>query len=450
MQAINTLPPGPQIPELIRILKLIFQPVQYLEDLFKIYGDHFTVTTRGGINYVYFSHPEALQQIFTADPSQFKTGGGSEYLRFLLGDNSLIMLDGDRHQRERQLLTPPFHGERMRVYGETICEISQQVSNNWKMGKPFTIRASIQEITLRVMLRLVFGLEEGAVFEKLRLLLISLLDAINSPLMSSVIFLPFIQKDLGAWSPWGRIVRLRKQVDDLINALIQERRAESQKNRQDILSLLMCATDQNGQGMSDQEINDELMTLLVAGHETTASALTWAFYWVDYIPEVGKNLQRELETVGDHPDPNVISKLPYLTAVCQESLRIYPIGIEGISRSVEYPIEIMGYKLPKGTIVIPSIYIAHHREQTYPQPNQFKPERFLERQFSLYEFLPFGGGNRRCIGFAFAQYEMKLIISTILSRFQVSLVKKRPVTPVRRGFTVTAPLGMQMIANPLK
>jgi cytochrome P450 len=431
-------------------MKLVFQPIQYVEDFSKTYGDHFTITSRRGTKMVYFGHPEALQQIFTADPNQFESGRGNQDLRFLLGDNSLILLDGDRHQRQRQLLTPPFHGDRMRAYGETICEISQQISNHWKIGKPFNIRESMQEITLRVILRVVFGLDEGQRFEELRRLLTSLLEGISSPLMSSAIFFPFIQKDLGAWSPWGRVVRLRKQVNDLINTLIKERRAESRQNRQDILSLMMSATDQNGQGMSDQELNDELMTLLVAGHETTASALTWAFYWIDYLPEVREKLQRELNSVGDNPDPSVVAKLPYLTAVCQETLRIYPIAMAAFFRVLKSPMEIMGYKLPEGALVIPSIYLAHHREETYPQPNQFKPERFLERQFSPYEFLPFGGGNRRCIGLAFAQYEMKLVLATILSHFELSLVNKRPVTPVRRGLTVAAPSGMRMIANPVK
>jgi cytochrome P450 len=450
MQATNSLPNGPQTLDFLRRMKLVFQPLQYVEDFYKAYGDHFTITTRRGRKIVYFSHPQALQQIFTADPNQFESGGGNQGLRFLLGDNSLIVLDGDRHQRERQLLTPPFHGDRMRAYGGTICEISQQIGNSWKIGKPFNIRGSMQEIALRVILRVVFGLDEGQRFDELRALLTSLLEGMSSPLMSSAMFFPFIQKDLGAWSPWGRIVRVRKQVDELINTLIRERRAEPKQNRQDILSLMMSATDQNGQGMSDQELNDELMTLLVAGHETTASALTWAFYWIDYLPEVRDKLQKELNYVGENPDPSVIAKLPYLTAVCQETLRIYPIAMAGFFRMLKSPMEIMGYTLPEGTIVVPSIYLAHHREQTYPQPKQFKPERFLERQFSPYEFLPFGGGNRRCIGLAFAQYEMKLVLATIVSRFQVSRVDKRPVTPVRRGLTVAAPSGMRMIANPIK
>jgi cytochrome P450 len=447
MTANQSLPDGPKKLRFLRRMKLIFQPLEYADNFAKTYGDTFTLSNTSDFAIVYFSHPQALQEIFAADSVHFESGRGNRGLRFLLGDNSLILLDGDRHHRQRQLLTPPFHGDRMRAYGETICQITQQVSDEWKINKPFNIRSSMQEITMRVILRVVFGLDEGQRFQELRQLLTSLLDFIGSPFMSAAFFFRFMQKDLGAWSPWGRVLRLMKQIDELIYALIEERRTESNQNRQDILSLMMSARYDDGLPMSDVELRDELMTLLVAGHETTASALTWAFYWIDYLPEVRDKLLKELAPLGKNPDPSIIAKLPYLNAVCQETLRIYPIVMAGFIRVVKSPIEIMGYHLPAKTIVVPSIYLAHHREQVYPQPKQFKPERFLERQFSQYEYLPFGGGSRRCIGLAFAQYEMKVVLATILSQFQLSRVNKRPVRPVRRGLTLAAPGGMQMIAT---
>ena len=230
--------------------------------------------------------------------------------------------------------------------------------------------------------------------------------------------------------------------------MLRERRAELDQNRQDILSLMMAARYDDGQGMSDEELHDELMTLLVAGHETTASALTWAFYWIDRLPEVREKLLQELNTLGVNTDLSSVAKLPYLTAVYQETLRIYPIVMTAFPRIVKTPITIMGYELREGMVIVPSIYLAHHREEVYPQSKQFKPERFLERQYSPYEYLPFGGGNRRCIGMAFAQYEMKIVLATVLSEFQVSLVNKRPVRPVRRGLTLAAPAGMLMVATP--
>lgn len=449
MTATYNLPDGPQMPRWLRMIKFISQPVKYLDDFAKISGDTFTIrSSRGDNHLIYFSQPQALEQIFTADSSHFEVGRGNIGLKFLLGDRSFMLSDGDRHQRQRQLLAPPFHGERMRAYGQEIRKITRQVSNEWQIGKPFNIRESMQEITLRVILRVVFGLNEGQLFEELRRSLSDLLDFITSPIMSSAFFFRFMQKDFGPWSPWGWILQQRQKIDQLIYALLRERRAESDQNRQDILSLMMAARYDDGQGMSDEELHDELMTLLVAGHETTASALTWAFYWIDHLPEVREKLLQELNTIGVNPDLSSIAKLPYLTAVCQETLRIYPIVMNAFVRIVKTPIKIMGYELPEGTAIVPSIYLAHHREEVYPQSKQFKPERFLQRQYSPYEYLPFGGGNRRCIGMAFAQYEMKIVLATILSDFQLSLVNKRPVRPVRRGLTLAAPAGMQMVATP--
>ncbi|MEH2310262.1 MAG: cytochrome P450 [Nostoc sp.] len=449
MIATYNLPDGPQMPRWLRMIKFISQPVKYMDDFAKIYGDTFTIrSSRGDNHLVYFSQPQALEQIFTADSSHFEVGRGNIGLKFLLGDRSFMLSDGDRHQRQRQLLAPPFHGERMRAYGQEIRKITRQVSNEWQIGKPFNIRESMQEITLRVILRVVFGLNEGQLFEELRRSLSDLLDFITSPVMSSAFFFRFMQKDFGAWSPWGWILQQRQKIEQLIYALLRERRAESDQNRQDILSLMMAARYNDGQGMSDEELHDELMTLLVAGHETTASALTWAFYWIDHLPEVRQKLLQELNTIEVNPDLSSIGKLPYLTAVCQETLRIYPIVMNAFVRIVKTPIEIMGYELPEGTAVVPSIYLAHHREEVYPQSKQFKPERFLQRQYSPYEYLPFGGGNRRCIGMAFAQYEMKIVLATVLSDFQLSLVNKHSVRPVRRGLTLAAPAGMKMVATP--
>ncbi|WP_427159582.1 cytochrome P450 [Aliinostoc sp. HNIBRCY26] len=449
MTVTHNLPDGPKLPYFIRLFKFITQPTGYLEDFTRVYGDNFTIWRQNKENQiVYFSHPQALEQIFTADGKYFQSGGGGGILKVLLGDNSLILLDGDRHQRQRQLLTPPFHGERMRAYGQAIQEITQQVSSEWEIGKPFNIRHSMQEITMRVILRVVFGVDEGEMYQKLRELLTSVLDLMGSAVFSTALFFNFMQKDLGAWSPWGRVLRLIQQIDQLIYALIAQRRTELGENRQDILSLLISARYEDGQPMSDAELRDELMTMLVAGHETTASALTWAFYWLDQLPDVRKKLLQELATLDVNSEPSHIARLPYLTAVSQETLRIYPIVLAGFLRIVKSPIEIMGYQLPKGTLVVPSIYLAHHRESVYPQSQKFQPERFLQRQFSPYEYLPFGGGNRRCIGLAFAQYEMKIVLATVLAQYQVSLVNKRPVRPVRRGLTLAAPAGMRMVATP--
>jgi cytochrome P450 len=437
-EGLPKLPPRPQAPRLLRMLKLIFRPIDYLDDYGKRYGDFFMVGSKKN-PFVYVSNPQAVQEIFTADPDRFDTAMRGGFLYFLLGGNSILALDGARHQRERRLLLPPFHGDRLRTYSQLICDITQEVTASWQVGKSFKVRSSMQEITLRVILKAVFGLQEGERFEQLRQLLSSMMDLLSSPLSSTMLFFQALQKDWGAWSPWGRFLRQKQAVDRLLFDEIRDRREKNNLDGEDILTLLLSARDEEGQPMTDQELRDELMTLLVAGHETTASALSWALYWIHYLPEIRDKVRSELARLPSPSDPSDIIRLPYLTALCQETLRIYPIALATVPRMLKEPLELMGYRFEEGTVLNPCIYLIHHREDLYPEPKRFKPERFLERQFSPYEYLPFGGGNRRCIGMALAMMEMKLVLATILSRFELALTSNSPVKPVRRGFTVAAP-----------
>jgi cytochrome P450 family 110 len=446
----ETLPNGSDMPIFLQHIKMIFQPLKYMEDFANIYGDNFTIKSKNGNNIVYFSHPQALEQIFTTDANKLDAGRGNGILSYLLGSNSVVLLDGQPHRQQRKLLAPSFHGDKMRAYGNAIAEISQQVSSHWEDGKAFNIRHSIQEITMRVILRVVFGLDEGQRLQELRQALNMLLEVLGFPLISAALLFKFWQIDFGKWSPWGQILTLLEKVDELIYCHIREVRVDIQtknQNRTDILSLLMSANYDDGQAMSDKELRDELITLLILGHETTASALVWAFYWIERSPQVREKLQSELDTLMYQPEPSTINKLPYLTAICQETLRIYPVATSSFSRIVNSPVEIMGYQLPTTTLIIPSIYLAHHRQEVYPNSKKFIPERFLERQFSPYEYLPFGGGNRHCLGMAFAMYEMKIVLATILSHYRVFPLDKCPVQPIRRGLTLVAPTGMKMIAK---
>lgn len=440
-------PPDPQIPVWLQTIRGIFQPMKYLESTREQYGDCFFMRTFGFPPTVALSHPQAIQEVFTADPNLFDTATSNEILQPLLGEYSLIQLDGLRHQRRRKLLMPPFHGERMRAYGNIICDITKQVISEWTVDKPFCARSSTQDISLRVILSAVFGIDEGERFEQLRELYSAMLESFNSPLSSSMLFFKFLQNDLGSWSPWGRFLRKKQQIHQLLIAEIQQRQTQPNSSREDILTLMMSARDEDGQPMSEAELRDELMTLLFAGHETTASALAWAFYWIHHLPEVHQKLLQELDTLGSNPDPIAISKLPYLNAVCSETLRIYPIVLFTFGRMVKSPLQIMGYQLEPGTVLAPCIYLTHYREDIYPEPKQFKPERFLERQYSPYEYLPFGGGNRRCLGYAFALFEMKLVLATVLSHAELVLADNRPVQPVRRGFTFSPSGGVRMICR---
>ena len=441
------LPPGPQAPHIIQLIHWIANPLDYLESFSQRYGDIFTARWSGFAPFVILSNPQAIQEVLTTDAKQFHSGEGNQLLRPLVGNYSMFLLDGERHQRQRQLLTPPFHGERMKAYGKLICDITTEVIGRERLGKAFRVRSAMQEVSLRVILDAVFGMNEGERFNELKQILAAMLDAVSSPVSSSVLFLPSLQRDFGDWSPWGSFIRRQKRIDQLVYTEIRQRRQDFDPNRADILTLMMSARDAKGQAMSDEELHDELLTLLLAGHETTASAIAWALYWIHHLPEVRDKLLKELDNLGGELDPSTVMKLPYLTAVCQETLRIYPVAMLTSPRIVQSPYQLMGYEFEPGTVISPCIYLTHHREDLYPEPKRFKPERFLERQFSPYEYFPFGGSDRRCIGMAFAQYEMKLVLATILSRWELALADNRPLAPVRRGVTLAPPTSLKMVVT---
>jgi unspecific monooxygenase len=438
------LPDGPQDAPLLQLIQWNTRPLEFLDTCANRYGDCFTARLGSFASFVLFGNPQAIEQIFTADPNQF---GVNSILRATVGDNSLILLEGDLHQRHRQLLMPPFHGERMRAYGQLMFQIAEQVTNPWTEGFNITIRPFMQDISLQVILQAVFGLHQGQRCQQLKPLLTSLLNFTTSPLIFTLAFFPALMQDLGPFSPGRHFIRRKQKIDQLIYAEIHERREHPHPSGSDILTLLLSARDEAGQPMTDEELRDELITLLLAGHETTATAMTWALYWIHRLPEVKEKLLEELDTLGHNPDPSAITRLPYLNAVCSETLRIYPIVLVGTPRIAKSPIQIMGYEFEPNTVLTPCIYSLHRREDLYPEPKQFKPERFLERQFSPYEYLPFGGGNRRCIGAAFALYQMKLVLATVLSRFDLALADNRPVKPVRRGVTMTPAGGVKMVVK---
>ncbi|MDZ8134423.1 MAG: cytochrome P450 [Nostoc sp. DedQUE04] len=442
------LPNGPQTHPWVQTYQWLTNPLEYMEDCAKSYGDIFTLRIGPVFTpQVFISNPQAIQQIFTTDPKQLDSGAAAGSGTPLLGQNSLLSLEGKTHQRQRKLLTPPLHGERMQAYGDLIGEITKQVTSEWPIGETFTVLSSMQEISFEVILKAVFGLKDGLRYEKLKEILIAILNPKRPILRAIFLLFPLLRQDLGPRSPWGSYLRLRQEMDDLIYAEIQERRSLADQSRSDILSLMMAARDEAGEPMTDIELRDELMTLLIAGHETTASSLAWALYWIHHQPEVREKLVQELDSLGEKKDPNAIFRLPYLNAVCSETMRLYPVAMLGLNRLVKSPLEIAGYKFDSGTILVPCIYLSHHREDLYPNSKQFRPDRFLERQFTPAEFLPFGGGNRRCIGMAFALFEMKLVLATILSDWQMKLADTKPVLPVRKSFLLAPGGGVPMVVT---
>ena len=443
--------PTPKSPTFLQVIQWILDPVGYMESNFKQCGDLFRAYALWGSSepFLMVNEPKAVQYMLTHDTGKEFTSPGevNAILEPLIGRQNVMLMSGNQHRRRRQLVMPPFHGEHLKSYSQTIQSITQDVMAQWSTDEPWDARAAMQKITMRVILQVVFGLHQSDRYERLEQLLKKRLDMTNNPLTSAIFFLPWLQKDLGPWSPGGQLLKLGAATDQLLFAEIQERRANPDPNRIDILSLLLAAKDEEGNGLTDQDLRDELMTLLVAGHETTATVLTWALYWIHSLPEVKQKLLAELESVADPTDPASFLKLPYLTAVCNETLRIYPVALLTFPRRVEQPLELCGYPLKPDALVMGCIYLIHQREDLYPQPKQFCPERFLERQFSPYEFMPFGGGVRRCIGAALAQYELKIVLGTLLSQLDLALANKRPVKPGRRGVTLSqrAPVQLQKV-----
>ncbi|WP_375479866.1 cytochrome P450 [uncultured Nostoc sp.] len=445
------LPNGPKTHPWVQTYQWLTNPLEYMEACAKRYGDIFTLRIGPVFTpQVFISNPQAIQQIFTTDPKQLDSGEQAGIKSPLLGRQSLIALEGKPHQRQRKLLTPPFHGERMLAYGQLTCEITKQVISQWQVGESFSVLPSMQEISLQVILKAVFGLADGPRYDKLKEVLLEILNPQQPFITAMMLIFPSLQRDLGSWSPWGKFLRLREQVDELIYSEIRDRKQQPDPSRTDILSLMMAARDEQGQLMTDVELRDELITLLAAGHETTATSLAWALYWIHHLPQVREKLLQELNSLGENPDLNAILRLPYLSAVCSETLRLYPVVMLALNRLVKSPLGIMDYQFNPGTLVIACIYLTHHREDLYPQPKQFKPERFLERQFTSSEYLPFGGGNRRCIGMAFALFEMKVVLATVLSCWQMELADSKPVQPVRKGFLLSPAGGVQMVVTGIR
>ena len=424
----------------------IAQPNKYMESAVKQAPDAFIADITPGEGYVFVNNPEAMQQIVTSDRAKyFASSKDNNMLRPLVGDHSLFLIEGDRHKKRRKLLLPPFHGERMQAYGQLICNLTRSVVDRLQPNQRFVAREASQKISLQVIFEAVYGLQDGERATELKQRISTLANIFESPLTSAFLFFPWIQQDLGGWSPWGNFVRQQKAIDEAIYQEIATRRTEDYSQRQDILSLMMSARDESGERMKDDELRDELMTLMLAGHETTATAIAWSLYWVHRYPKIKAKLQTEIASLGKDPEPMQIARLPYLEAVCKETLRIYPVAMLTFPRTVLEPTELLGYKLEVGQVVVGCIYLMHRREDIYPQPNQFKPERFLQQEFSAYEFFPFGGGKRRCIGEALAMLELKLALATIISEYDLELTSDRPEYPARRGVTLAPKTGVQMV-----
>ncbi len=413
----TSLPPGPRWPALAQTVAWAAALPWMLERCGARYGEMFTVRFfPSGRNMVIVSGPELVKQVLTAPPEVAPSAAGASPIAPVMGPSSVLTLTGPEHLRQRRLLLPPFHGERMREYEDVIVEATRRDLASWRLGEPMGMQERTRAITLEVILRAVFGVEAermgalreaiGGLFEPLRLPML-LRVALSRPTMER---------------PKGAFGRALDHMDEVIYAEIARRRAERDLGeRTDILSLLLQARDEEGLEMTDAELRDELVTLLLAGHETTATSVAWAIERLVRHPE---QLARLTAEIGEGESEE------YMQAVIHETMRVRPV-VPLVVRILEEPLRVGEHELPKGTRVAPSIYLTNRDPRVYESPREFRPERFLGSAPETFSWIPFGGGIRRCIGASFALLEMKLMLRTILGELEPSL----PREPVRQRAT---------------
>ncbi|WP_434047458.1 MULTISPECIES: cytochrome P450 [Sorangium] len=419
------LPRGPQ-GRLRTTYQFLTRPLELLFRCADTYGDVFNMPMYNG-DVVIAGSAASVQDVMTAPPETF-VPYAVKSIAPLLGEHSLLVLSGERHRRERKLLTPPFHGDRMRAYAAIMADTAARRFAEAARAPRAVAQEITQAISLDVIIRAVFGVEEPHRTRAFARAVVAMGDAVTPALA----FLPLLQRELGGFGPYARFRRRVEALEALFRDQIRRARAAP---GDDILSLLVSARYDDGSAMSDRAIFDQLRTLLFAGHETTALSLAWALDHVHRDPGVLARLRDEIDALGPEPDPERLAALPYLDAVCKEALRLYPIATE-VPRLVARPFRLGEHELQPGTGVAPCILLVHHRPELYPEPSRFRPERFLERKFSPFEYLPFGGGSRRCIGAAFAMFEMKIVLGVALSAWQFQLLDQRPPRPVRRNVTL--------------
>jgi cytochrome P450 len=387
------------------------------------HGDPFTLRALNG-TVVMGCTPEHARQLFTADPNTFRPFA-TEALAPMLGEGSMLVVFGEPHRRQRKLMQPPFHGDRMREYGSAMREVTLSALSHLEPGDEVRAHQLTSMISLEVILRTVFGLE-GDALEHGRQVLSRMLVGLSPLLLFSRQF----QHPL--FPPWRRFLAAQAELTQLIEREVTVRR-ERGAHGQDIFGMLLDARWDDGAPLSTIELRDHLLTLLLAGHETTAISLAWAVHDVYRDPAVLRRLRDELDALGSEPAVEALAKLPFLGAVCDESLRFRPI-ITDVLRTLLVPFEYGGFQLPAGVAASVAVEAIHSDPALYPEPDQFRPERFLERKFSPFEFLPFGGGHRRCLGAAFSNFEARIVLGTLVSRFDLEPL--RLDTRVRRNITM--------------
>jgi cytochrome P450 len=428
------LPPGPTAPPAIQTSRWLFRPIAFMESCRRRYGDVFAVRFIGFRTPLFMvSDPGAVRAVY-GEPANALPPGRTATLRPLLGPRSLLLLEGSEHLDRRRLMLPPFHGERMRAYESVIEEIVTAEIDSWPLDREFPIHPRMQAVTLEVILRVVFGVTEPARLTRLRELVPGVLHGTASPALQ---IFALLAGRIGSQGPLRRFEGVVEEVDEELLELIRERRADPEvEDREDILSALVTARFKDGTGMSDAELRDQLMTLLIAGHETTATALAWTFDLLLHHPAELGRLRAELAEGGDE----------YLRATISESLRLRPV-VPIAGRRLAAELRINGYTLPAGADVTPAIWLTHTRADTYPDPYAFRPERFLGEGADTYAWIPFGGGVRRCLGASFAEFELRIALREIIGRCELRATRPDAERAGRRNVTFSPRRGTPVMLS---
>lgn len=430
------LPPGPRLPAAVQIANWIYRPIDYLEACRKRFGDTFSLVFPGfETPMVMVSHPDDVRTLFK-ESTHGLPPGRSLALEPILGARSVLLLEGSEHLARRKLMLPPFHGERMRAYQETIAEVVEREVDSWPLDREFPVHPRMQAITLEVILRAVFGVSDERRMQRLRPLLGSLLDETAGTGLQ-------VRFVLSQRIPWmdDPLVELRaaqRETDELLVAEAAERRADPDlAEREDILSMLVAARFEDGEPIGDGELRDQLMTLLVAGHETTATALAWAFDLLLRHPAQLDRLREEIRS-GDGD--------AYLRATISEALRLRPV-VPLAGRRLSVPMEAGGWSIPAGADVAPAIPLTNTHPDAYADPHSFRPERFLDESPETYSWIPFGGGVRRCLGASFAEFEMREALRAVVGRCELEGARSKPERIARRNVTFSPKQGTPLIVR---
>jgi cytochrome P450 family 135 len=426
------LPPEPSSSPLVQTLRWSFRPLPFMQECRERYGDSFSVRFVGFERpMVMISDPAAIKALYM-ERSHGLPPGRNIVLEPIVGSRSLLILQGEDHLAHRKLMLPPFHGERMRSYAPIVEEIVDREIDSWPLGEEFAIHPHMQAITLEVILRVVFGVADGPRLERLRGVLTKVLEETASPLAQLT---GLASRRFGGRGPWAKFERQLKAADELLYAEIAERRDRGDfEEREDILSMMMQAEFDDGERMSDTDLRDQLMTLLLAGHETTATALAWTFDLLLRHPGPLGRLRDSLEAGEDD----------YLRATISESLRLRPV-VPLAGRRLGVDLETDDLHLPAGTDVTPAIWLAHTRPDAYPEPFAFRPERFLDDPPDTYAWIPFGGSIRRCIGASFAEFEMRIVLREVLTRCDLHKASPQPEKTGRRNITLSPKDGTPVV-----